>query len=118
VAVANRGRFAITGVEAQFRLQANSHPRLVPPKSTTRIPGFAGLDERFQRGLETIEDQDAYAGRLAPWDAAMWFATGHIADRSTDGWYSVVRWSDRWGLRWEYRLGELRRIQESAEWTP
>ena len=118
VAVVNRGRFAITGVEARFRLQAGGNPSLVEPDKTTRIPGFARLDEQLQQGLETIQVDDAYAGRLAPWDRAMWFASDPIADRSKAGWYSVVRWSDRWGIRWEYRLGELYRIQESAAWTP
>ena len=86
--------------------------------NTTRFPGFAGIDERLQRGLETIRQQDAYEGRLAPWDTAILFTSDDIADRSTAGWYPVVRWSDKWGIRWEYRLGELHRIQESEAWTP
>jgi hypothetical protein len=33
------------------------------------------------------------------------------------GIYLVVRWTDRWGTRWENRRGDVRKIKASAPWT-
>lgn len=30
--------------------------------------------------------------------------------------YPLVRWTDRWGQRWEHRLGEVRRIPDDEPW--
>jgi len=30
--------------------------------------------------------------------------------------YPLVRWSDRWGTRWDYRRGEVRRIRDDEPW--
>ena len=32
--------------------------------------------------------------------------------------YPLVRWTDRWGTRWEHRLGEVRQIRDGQDWAP
>jgi hypothetical protein len=32
--------------------------------------------------------------------------------------YPVVRWTDRWGTCWEYRLGKVRQVDMDDSWEP
>lgn len=34
------------------------------------------------------------------------------------GAYPLIRWTDRWGTRWEYRRGQVRPIHDSDKWVP
>jgi hypothetical protein len=33
-----------------------------------------------------------------------------MATKFIHGAYPIVRWTDRWGTRWEHELGEVRQI--------
>jgi hypothetical protein len=48
----------------------------------------------------------------------MRFRTDSMATKFTLGWHPVVRWTDRWGSRWEHKQGDVRQIGESAIWEP
>jgi hypothetical protein len=30
----------------------------------------------------------------------------------------IVRWTDRWGTRWENKNGEVNQIDKDADWMP
>ena len=32
--------------------------------------------------------------------------------------YPLVRWTDRWGARWEHRRGEVQQIRDDQDWVP
>jgi hypothetical protein len=55
---------------------------------------------------------------LTPWDAGLRFEADAIDGRDLENPYPVVRWTDRWGTRWEHNRGEVRQVDESKAWTP
>jgi hypothetical protein len=44
--------------------------------------------------------------------------TRPIQDPAIASWYPAVRWTDRWGTRWENKRGEVRRIRDDELWEP
>ena len=115
--VVNSGSFTITRVEAQFRLRSGGNGSLVTARQTERITGFGKLDERLRREVWSAPDFNPYVSRLAPWDVGISFRTDSIATRYTLGWFPVIRWTDRWGTRWEHRQGEVHVISADELWT-
>ena len=116
--IVNRGAYTITRVEAQFRLNSGSNGSLVTVHQTERITGYGDLDERLRRDVSGAPDYNPYVTRLAPWDVGLRFRTDSIATKYTLGWYPVVRWTDRWGTRWEHKQGDVRQIGDDELWTP
>ena len=60
---------------------------------------------------------DAYRGVLPP-GAAMRFLgdTRLVSDLRSA--YPIVRWTDHWNQRWEYKQGQVTRVSESDPWLP
>jgi len=44
-------------------------------------------------------------GVLAPWDAVIRFESDEVHVQNLKSPYPLVRWTDRWGTRWEHRRG-------------
>lgn len=114
--VVNRGAYTLARVEAQFHLSTGGNGSLNTAHQTERVTGYADLDERLRRDLWGPPEYSADIGKLAPWDVGMRFRTDSMATKFTLGWYPVVRWTDRWGTRWEHKQGDVRQIDESALW--
>lgn len=117
--VVNHGSAVITRVEAQFHLHSNSGGgSFVGTNRTEWLSGYGELHESLRAGLAGPPGFNLSFDRLAPWDRGIRFSTDPMATKFTRGWYPVVRWTDRWGLRWEHARGEVRQINESAPWNP
>jgi hypothetical protein len=58
-----------------------------------------------------------HGGWLKPWDAGLRFESDPISTRQVPGAHPLVRWTDRWGTRWEYQPGQLKKIEEGASWS-
>jgi len=48
----------------------------------------------------------------------MRFETETVHVKFLKSWYPLVRWTDRWGTRWEHRRGEVRQVREDEPWVP
>jgi hypothetical protein len=60
----------------------------------------------------------AMRGVLPPRHTGMWFETDDVRVQNLASPYPVVRWTDRWGTRWEHKRGNVQQIQEDAAWCP
>jgi hypothetical protein len=116
--VVNHGTYVITRVEAQFHLPGNGGGSLIPVNLTEWRSGYTDLHEQLRAGLGGPPQRPMSIDRLAPWDRGIRFFTDAIATKFTLGWYPVVRWTDRWGIRWEHARGAVRQVDESAPWNP
>jgi hypothetical protein len=116
--VVNRGRYTITRVDAQFCLQANSGGTLVSPGRTEWLSSYPALDDRLRAGLAGAPEYNPHVSRLAPYDTGVRFTSDRMATKFIHGAYPLVRWTDRWGTRWEHKLGDVRQVDESAPWVP
>ena len=56
--------------------------------------------------------------RLTPWDHALRFDSDFVDGSLSFTAHPVVRWTDRWGTRWEHRDGDVRKIEQDAAWNP
>ena len=123
VIVVNHGVYTITDIEARLRLSGG---RVAKLPIQDAVPQADGADARLAK-LESPVVPDT-AGpfsivlsaprRLAPWDAGIRFISGLTPVQDLLGAGPVVRWSDRWGTRWEHRLGEVQRIRGDEPWEP
>ncbi len=55
---------------------------------------------------------------LPPGIAGIRFIGNAMAAQDLHGLNPIVRWTDRWGTRWEHRNNEVRQVDEDEEWTP
>jgi hypothetical protein len=114
VMIVNRGNYTITRIEAKFSPDGTGSK--IPHRRFSRISGFSELPDTLRSGFSQLTDDNGYGDVLAPGDTGMRFETdlvgvGHIA-----GPYAFVRWTDRWGQRWEHSQGDVRKISDSAAW--
>jgi len=111
--VVNRGRYAITGIEARFLIcDVLSESR----KSFIRRGGLDDVPEELRTELaEQVNPTRALSSR----DVGMRFDlvypvnVTNVQDASV-----IIRFTDRWGSRWEHRSGEVRKIAEDEDWKP
>jgi hypothetical protein len=82
------------------------------------LTGYANLDQKLREDLSGPQEYYVYVSRLAPWDTGIRVESDPMAVKFTRGAYPVVRWTDQWGTRWEHRLGQVRQIDDSAQWAP
>jgi hypothetical protein len=113
VVVVNRGPSAITRIEARFCL-GNS---MVDPRRGVRLSGSQTLDPLLLPSFE-VSAERSLRGLLTPWDMGMRFESDGIHERELAGWYPLVRWTDRWGTRWEHKRGVVRTVREDEPWEP
>jgi len=55
---------------------------------------------------------------LTPWDGGIRFESDDVAAGLMTGPYPLMRWTDRWDTRWEYRRGEVRQVRDDEPWSP
>jgi hypothetical protein len=117
VLVVNHGSYVITGVWAVIRL-GGPNPSLVPSGRGERIPGTDDLPEKLllgmSGGLEVLLDDE----RLAPWDVGLRFPGAPVSSALVPGAFAVVRWTDKWGVHWEYQRGAVRRVRADEPLLP
>jgi hypothetical protein len=113
--VVNHGKYTITDVDAWLTLAKGI--RTFPKRE--RVLGLRDLDAELTEGVTAQLDgttPDAHSDILAPWDAGLRFVVQVTdIDPATHGTlagaYPVVRWTDRWGNRWEHCLGRARKAE-------
>lgn len=113
--VANRGRYTVTQLEAQFCLSGTN---LVTPHRVARLSGLSNLPGELHFGWYVPEHEPAMLGTLTPWDTGMRFEMDRIHVRHLGNSHPVVRWRDQWGARWEHNRGRVRQVGEGEQWQP
>lgn len=113
IMIVNRGSYTITRIEAQFCL-GNS---MITYHRYVREPGFGELPRRLVEQFGPSPERAVY-GVLASWDTGIRFETDAIHERHLASWYPVVRWTDRWGTRWEHKRGVVRQVTDTQPWEP
>jgi hypothetical protein len=98
-------------VEAQFSPDGKS---LVP---CHRIERAEGMLTGLGAPAPEADYSAGYSGILTRL-TGMRFWSDDVAESKLNGPYPVVRWTDRWGQRWEHKKGVLRKIDEGAPWLP
>jgi hypothetical protein len=114
VMVVNRGPYTITRVEAQFSYDGKS---LVSHRGYERLSGFSDIPERLRVGW-VASREGAMHGVLTPWDTGIRFESDKVHVKFLSNPYPLVRWTDRWGTRWEHRHGEVRQVRDDEPWSP
>jgi hypothetical protein len=94
----NKGKYTITRVEAQFSPDGKS---LLPHDTSIRIANLDNLPDKLRAGQPDLTEA-ARGSVLTPWDAGMRFECQRVHKKDISGPYAVVRWTDRWGRRWEH----------------
>ena len=103
------------GVEARFSYDGKSIAG--PPAKYKRLSGFGRVSQKLREGWSPSSEH-ALHGVLAPWDAGIRIESDEVDVRFLKSPYPLVRWTDRWGTRWEQRRGEARQIGDGEEWVP
>lgn len=113
VVVINRGRFTVTEVDARlFRLD-NSQTSPAKTERIAETPPAADKSQWIDGPLKDLGNRT-----LAPWSGGLRFIGSATVDHRLYGAYPMVRWTDRWGQRWEHSKGRVRKIEEGAStWT-
>jgi hypothetical protein len=114
-AIVNHGAQTITRIEVRFSpdgrgvISARKQERLAVDSG---LPG-SPMTARHVRSAEAA----TFSDRLTPWDHGMTAETDPIGvDHLTDP-RVIVRWTDRWGTRWEHKRGDVQTVDESAQWV-
>lgn len=110
--VENKGDYTVTRVTVRFFLD-NGGQMLTLRRSEpiSRSPDSARL-----RGDFDVLPQEPMEEVLTTWDVGVRFESPIGPERDLAGAFVVVRWTDRWDTRWEYKLGAVRQIQEDEPW--
>jgi hypothetical protein len=115
VMVVNRGPYTITGIEVRFSYDGRS---LVGHHAYKHLWGYAKIPEGLLPPGWQASDEHAGYGVLTPWDGGLRFETDTVHVKFLSRPYPLVRWTDRWGTRWEHRRGEVRQARDDEPWTP
>ena len=111
--VINKGRYAIRNVEARLSLDDGS---LIELGSMEPLMDPSALPQPWTADLMGMIGQ-FHISTIAPGQAMQFLGDAtHIRRLPTS--FLIVRWTDRWDVRWEYRNGEVHKIEMSAEWRP
>ncbi len=111
--VINRGRYTIIGVEARLRF---ANRNVVPFRGSERVTSTKDLDKRLSNGMTGLLEALSHSDRLTPWDVGLRFWSDPTSTRFTPGWYPIIRWTDRWGKRWEHQRGEVHQVRDGEPW--
>lgn len=112
----NRSRQTVTQIEAQFSPDGQS---LIPHHRQLRVPSYANLPPGMPDDPQYVQPAKAASSsdRLTPWDAGMTIETDLIDLHTLTDPHVIVRWTDRWGTRWEHKRGDVRPVQPGAQWS-
>jgi hypothetical protein len=101
----NHGRYTITGIDALWVFRGGRTKKFA---EWERLSRMGDLDPRLLAGVEVLTD----VHQLSPWDLGLRINSGPMADMP------IVRWTDRWGTRWEHRRGGVRLVRDDESWSP
>jgi len=110
--VVNHGSATITDVDARICLDGKSIASFARSK---RLTGFGSVSERLRDGFAASAEH-ALDGVLTPRDAGVRFESYPVPTASLADPYPLVRWTDRWGTRWEHRRGEVGQVVPGQDW--
>jgi hypothetical protein len=110
--ISNRGRFTITRLEARFSMDGRAV--IMPEKSERDM----SADYNGQLGMGLLREEGAMSGILRGWGETMRFQSEVLPTAQLKDPYALVRWTDRWGTRWEHRLGGVHRVGSDEVWKP
>jgi hypothetical protein len=113
VMVVNRSPSTITRIEAQFCLGRS----MMPHHRYERVPGFGQVPDKLRTGYRPSPERPM-SSVLTPFDVGIRFETGEIHEQHLVSPYPVVRWTDRWGARWEHKRGVVRQVRDDEPWEP
>jgi hypothetical protein len=116
--VVNHGQYTITRLEARAGLSAAGNPSLIPLRVRPSRPGARNLDDSLRTIWSQLESLMPPAQQLTRWDQDIVFESDPVNDGQVAGAYPVVRWTDRWGNRWEHKRAEVRQTKDGEPWTP
>ena len=106
--VINNGRFTITNLDARFARNA----ALYQCQQREYYSAYPALPQEFVSGLVA----DPAINILPPGFAGVRFIGGSMLAKEVQGMTPIVRWTDRWGTRWEHKLGQVWPIAAEAPW--
>lgn len=110
--VVNHGSATITGVDARICYDGS---RIAAFARSKRLTGFGSVSARVRDGFSASAEH-ALDGVLTPRDAGVRFETDPVPVQRLANPYPLVRWTDRWGTRWEHRRGEVGQIELTRHW--
>jgi hypothetical protein len=117
--VVNRGRYAITEIEARI---SGDDQSLLNTEQAERLGGFSNLPPSLKGTYLKLGNPIAHGNVLGPRDTdiGMRFETGLVPEYGIvwPGPYAVVRWRDRWGQKWEHKRGTVRQVGDNEPWLP
>jgi hypothetical protein len=113
--IVNHGTQTITQIEARFSPDGNN---VITPQRQGLLPVRPDVAALVRDLPEFVwlADAGVFPDRLTPWDTGMLIETDLIGAQLLPNPRVMVRWTDRWGTRWEYKGGELRPVDESTQW--
>lgn len=111
VLVINHGRYTITQVDARFSPDGRS---IVGRSQSEASWDISRLPPNLANSLDGPIGQ-AYLGVLTPGTGMRFIGDTLLVSvlRST---FPIVRWTDRSGIRWEHKQGQVRQIGENDDW--
>jgi hypothetical protein len=101
----------MTKVEAQFVIQDNCQA----PKEYHLLPGDSPFPRPGGYSWRSVGDSIVNT-TLPPWTAGLLIEANDIDPERATGAYVIVRWTDRWGKRWQHNRGEVKQIGENDPW--
>ena len=108
--VINNGRFTVTSLDARFARNA----ALYQCQQMEYYSAYPALPQELVSGLVA----DPAINILPPGFAGVRFIGASMAAGDLHGMNPIVRWTDRWGTRWEHKLGQVRPITAEEPWEP
>jgi hypothetical protein len=115
-AIVNHGAQTITRVEVRFSPDGGS---VIPARKQERLPVDTNLPSNIMGPHHVVSAEAAsFRDRLTPWDSGITAETDPIGVQRLTDPRVIVRWTDRWGTRWEHKRGDVQPVDESAQWVP
>lgn len=113
VVVINRSRLTVTDVDVRLFRGDNGQNSPTKTERIAEIPPAADQSQWIEGPLKDLGNRT-----LAPWSGGLRFIGSATVDYRLDGSYPMVRWTDRWGQRWEHSKGRVRKTDETTPtWT-
>jgi hypothetical protein len=114
-AIVNHGPQTITRVEVRFSPDGGS---VIPARKQNQLPVDSNLPPNVL-GPHHVMSAEAAASRdrLTPWDTGITAETDSLGVQRLTDPRVIVRWTDRWGTRWEHKRGDVHPVDESAQWA-
>jgi hypothetical protein len=111
--VVNHSDYVITQIDARFCL---SDSTMIDAREAdwagTPLEGFAA---ELTIGLEPLAPLPR-EHVLTPTEPGVRFEGDPVRPSLVASAYPLVRWTDRWGTRWEHRKGKVRQVTEGEDW--